>query len=78
VAGPSQVEFPGKQKQKIRMRGTKKASGSVKEKLEKNLTVLLEEPNSVLPRITGATSRGLLRPDKLKACLRELNKIINK
>jgi len=78
VAGPSQVEFPGKQKQKIRMRGTKKASGSVKEKLEKNLTVLLEEPNSVLPRITGPTSRGLLRPDKLKACLRELNKIINK
>ena len=78
MAGPSQVEFPGKQKQRIRMRGTKRASGSVKEKLEKNLTVLLEEPHSVLPRITGPTSRGLLRPDKLKSCLREINKIINK
>jgi len=78
VAGPSKVEFPGKQKQRIRMRGTKKASGSVKEKLDKNLTMLLEEPHSVLPTITGPTSRGLFRPDKLKACLKEVEKIIDK
>ena len=78
MAGPSKVEFPGKQKQRIRMRGTKKASGSVQKKLAINLTKLLEEPGNILPTITGPTSSGFLRPDKMKKCLNEMRKVIDK
>ncbi len=78
MAGPAQVEFPGKQKRRLRMRGTKKASGSIQKKLRKNLNVLLEEPHSILPSITGPTSRGLIFGDKMKRCLKEIDKVIHK
>ena len=75
MAGPAQVEFPGGQKRRIRMRGTKKASGSIQKKLRRNLNVLLEEPHSILPDITGPTSRGLIFGDKMKRCLKEIEKV---
>ncbi len=78
VAGPAQVEFPGGQKRRLRMRGTKKASGSIQKKLRKNLTFLLEETHSILPEITGPTSRGLIFGDKMKRCLKEIEKVIQK
>ena len=78
MAGPSEVEFPGKKKQKIRMRGTKRASDSVQKKLRKNLNTLLEEPHSILPEILGPTSQGFGRRDKLKATLKEIEKVISK
>lgn len=77
MAGPSKVEFPGKKKQKIRMRGTKKASGSVVKRLRNNLTILLEEPESILPEVVGATSRGFGRRDKMRATLKEVQRVIN-
>ncbi len=76
MAGPSEVQFPGKKKQKIRMRGTKKASGSVVKRLRRNLNVLLEEPESILPEVTGPTSRGFGRRDKMRACLKEIQRVI--
>ncbi len=78
MAGPAEVEFPGKKTQKIRMRGTKRASDSVQKRLRKNLDVLLEEPHSILPTISGRTSRGFGRPNKLKSCLKDIEKVINK
>tara|TARA_B110000116_G_scaffold75164_1_gene65270 strand:+ start:1328 stop:3046 length:1719 start_codon:yes stop_codon:yes gene_type:complete len=78
MAGPSEVEFPGKKKQSMRMRGTKRASDSVQKRLRRNLDVMLEEPHSILPTISGRTSRGFGRPDKLKACLKDIEKVINK
>ncbi|MBT4060052.1 MAG: hypothetical protein HOE69_07095 [Euryarchaeota archaeon] len=78
MAGGSEVEFPGKKKQKMRMRGTKKASDSVQKRLRKNLDVLLEEPHTILPTIVGPTSPGFGRRDKLKACLKDIEKVISK
>ena len=78
MAGPAEVEFPGKKKQKIRMRGTKRASDSVQKRLRKNLNVLLEEPHSILPTLSGRTSRGFGRPNKMKSCLKDIEKVINK
>ena len=78
MAGPAEVEFPGKKKQKIRMRGTKRASDSVQKRLRKNLDVLLEEPHSILPTLSGRTSRGFGRPNKMKSCLKDIEKVINK
>jgi len=78
MAGPAEVEFPGKKKQKIRMRGTKRASDSVQKRLRKNLDVLLEDPHSILPTLSGRTSRGFGRPNKMKSCLKDIEKVINK
>ena len=78
MAGPAEVEFPGKKKQKIRMRGTKRASDSVQKRLRKNLDVLLEEPHSILPTLSGRTSRGFGRPNKMKSCLKDIEKVISK
>ena len=78
MAGGSEVEFPGKKKQKMRMRGTKKASDSVQKRLRKNLDVLLEEPHTILPTIVGPTSPGFGRRDKLKECLKDIEKVISK
>jgi len=79
VAGPpSQVEFPGKQQQRMRMRGTKQASSSVQKKLGRNLQELLENPHVAIPAITGPTSRGMLRRDKMKACMKEVEMVVRK
>ena len=43
MAGPAQVEFPGGQKRRLRMRGTKKASGSIQKKLRKYLDAIFTQ-----------------------------------
>ena len=40
MAGPSKVQFPGQKKQRMRARGTKRASEGVRKRLEKNLADL--------------------------------------
>ena len=78
MAGPSQVEFPGKQRQRMRMRGTKQASGSVQKRLKRDLQRLLEDPHVAIPKITGPTARGLFRRDRMKACLKDVRVVVRK
>ena len=58
MAGPSKVEFPGQKKQRMRARGTKRASAGVLKRLEKNLSDLLDDPHSLMPVIAYTTNRG--------------------
>ena len=76
MAGPSEVRFPGKQKQRIRARGTKKASGSVQKRLNKNLAELIEEPDRILPEIRYDARRS--RKDPVLRTLKECDKVISK
>ena len=62
MAGPGKVEFPGKKKQqRMRARGTKRASAGVLKKLEKNLAELLEDPAALqvgsLPASEGINNK---------------------
>mgnify|MGYP001284264001 FL=1 len=83
MAGPSKVEFPGQKKQRMRARGTKRASAGVLKRLEKNLSVLLDDPHSVMPVVAYSTDRGLLswlrrlfRKDPVKKSLNECGNVI--
>jgi hypothetical protein len=78
MAGPAEVTFPGKQQQRMRMRGTKQASISVQKKLGKNLENLLDNPHIAIPAIIGPTSRGILRRDKMKGCMKEVEMVARK
>jgi hypothetical protein len=60
------------------MRGTKQASSSVQKKLGRNLQDLLENPHVAIPAITGPTSRGFLRRDKMKTCMKEIEMVVRK
>ena len=52
MARPAQVEFPGKKRQRMRMRGTKQANIDTQKRLRKNLDKLLEEGEALLPAMT--------------------------
>jgi len=78
VQGGNPVEFPGqKKRQRFRMRGIKKASSGVQKRLRRNLDILLEDPHSTLPDVTGPTRRGLSR-DRMKGALNEIEKVLRK
>ena len=52
MAGPSKVQFPGQgKKQRMRARGTKRASEGVLKRLEKNLENLLDDPHAFMPTV---------------------------
>ncbi|MEE3083695.1 MAG: hypothetical protein VX320_06395 [Candidatus Thermoplasmatota archaeon] len=77
MAGPSKVEFPGKKKQqRMRARGTKRASAGVLKKLEKNLSELLEDPAAILPVADYVVRR--MRKDPVQRSLKECAKVIVK
>jgi len=76
VAGPSKVEFPGQKKQRMRARGTKRASEGVLKRLEKNLKELLENPHERMPIIAYDIRRG--RRDPVQRSLKECQKVIAK
>jgi len=78
MAGPSKVEFPGQKKQRMRARGTKRASAGVLKRLEKNLSDLLDDPHSLMPVIAYTTNRGWFRKDPVKKSLNECAKVIAK
>ena len=78
MQGGNPVEFPGQKKQqRFRMRGIKKASSGVQKRLRRNLDILLEDPHSTLPDVTGPTRRGLSR-DRMKGALNEIEKVLRK
>ena len=76
MAGPSKVEFPGQKKQRMRARGTKRASGSVLKRLEKNLAELLDDPHALMPTIAYTVKRA--RKDPVQRSLKECVKVIAK
>lgn len=77
MAGPSKVEFPGKKKQqRMRARGTKRASAGVLKKLERNLSELLDDPAAILPLADYVVRR--LRKDPVQRSLRECVRVIAK
>ena len=76
MAGPSKVEFPGQKKQRMRARGTKRASGSVLKRLEKHLAELLDDPHALMPTIAYTVKRA--RKDPVQRSLKECVKVIAK
>ena len=76
MAGPSKVEFPGQKKQRMRARGTKRASEGVLKRLEKNLADLLEDPHALMPTVAYTLKRT--RKDPVQRSLRECAKVIVK
>jgi len=78
MAGPSQVEFPGKKKQRLQMKGTKKTNDATSKKIQRSLTHLYEDPWSHLPDITYSPVSKFGRKDAVQATIKEIEKIIHK
>tara|TARA_B100000767_G_scaffold274662_2_gene308411 strand:- start:155 stop:1831 length:1677 start_codon:yes stop_codon:yes gene_type:complete len=78
MAGPAQVEFPGKKRQRMRMRGTKQANLDTQKRLRKNLDRLLEEGEILLPAMTWTGKLKWGRTDPVTKTLRELRRILDK
>ena len=79
VQGGNPVEFPGQKKQqRFRMRGIKKASAGVQERLRRNLDILLDDPHATLPEVTGPTKKGFFSRDRMKGALKEIEKVLRK
>lgn len=76
MAGPSKVQFPGQKKQRMRARGTKRASEGVLKRLEKNLADLLEDPHARMPTVAYTIKRA--RKDPVQRSLKECAKVIAK
>ena len=76
MAGPSKVEFPGQKKQRMRAKGTKRASAGVLKRLEKNLVELLEDPHALMPTVAYTIKRS--RKDPVQRSLKECAKVIAK
>ena len=76
MAGPSKVQFPGQKKQRMRARGTKRASEGVLKRLEKNLAALLEDPHARMPTVAYTIKRA--RKDPVQRSLKECAKVIAK
>lgn len=78
VAGPSKVEFPGKKKQRIQMKGTKQANEATAKKLARDLGKFLDDPRSHLPAMTFTGKLRWGRTDPVSKTLAEIDKIIRK
>lgn len=77
MAGPAQVKFPGEDKRRrVRMRGIKKASESIRKRLLGNLERLLDEPAHVLPEVAEGARR--LRRDPLPRTLKDMRRTIER
>ncbi|MEE2759352.1 MAG: hypothetical protein VYA86_05170 [Candidatus Thermoplasmatota archaeon] len=77
MAGPSKVQFPGQgKKQRMRARGTKRASEGVLKRLEKNLAALLDDPHACMPIVAYTIKRA--RKDPVQRSLKECVKVIAK
>ena len=76
MAGPRKVQFPGQKKQRMRARGTKRASEGVRKRLEKNLAALLEDPHARMPTVAYTVKRA--RKDPVQRSLKECAKVIVK
>ncbi len=78
MARPAQVEFPGKKRQRMRMRGTKQANIDTQKRLRKNLDRLLEEGETLIPAMTWTGKLKWGRTDPVTKTLRDLRKVLDK
>ena len=78
MAAPSKVEFPGKKRQRMRMRGTKQANIETQKRMRKNLDKLLEEGERLLPAMAWTGKLRWGRTDPVTKTLRDLRKIFSK
>ena len=78
MARPAQVEFRGKKRQRMRMRGTKQANLDTQKRLRKNLDRLLEEGEMLLPAMTWTGKLKWGRTDPVTKTLLQLRKIFDK
>ncbi len=76
MAAPSKVEFPGKKKQRIQMKGTKQANEATAKKLARDLGRFLDDPRSHLPAMTFSGKLRWGRTDPVTKTLNEIEKII--
>ncbi len=76
--GPAEVSFPGdkNRKRKVRVRGIKKASKEIQQRLDTNLETLLEDPESFLPEFR--CELGKPRRDMVAMTLREVDYVSQK
>jgi len=76
--GPAEVSFPGdkNRKRKVRVRGIKKASKEIQQRLDTNLEALLEDPESFLPEFR--CELGKPRRDMVAMTLREVDYVSQK
>ena len=76
MAGPSQVEFPGKKKQRMQMKGTKQANEATSKKIARDLRKFLQNPREHLPAMTFEGKLRWGRKDPVTKTLNEIEKII--
>ena len=76
--GPAEVSFPGdkNRRKKVKVRGIKKASKQIQQRLEKDLDALLENPHIFLPKINVGLGRS--RRDMMAASLKEIDYVATK
>ena len=76
--GPAEVSFPGdkNRRKKVKVRGIKKASKQIQQRLEKDLDALLENPHIFLPKINVDLGRS--RRDMMAASLKEIDYVATK
>ena len=72
---PAEVSFPGdkNRKRKVRVRGIKKASKQIQQRIDRNLETLLDNPEIFVPDIE--CELGKPRKDMLAATLRDIDAI---
>tara|TARA_Y100001970_G_scaffold293768_1_gene443042 strand:+ start:72416 stop:74116 length:1701 start_codon:yes stop_codon:yes gene_type:complete len=75
---PAEVRFPGdkNKRRKVRVRGIKKASKEIQQRLDRNLEALLENPEIFLPEIN--CELGKPRRDPLALTLKEIDAVSSK
>ena len=75
---PAEVSFPGdkNRKRKVRVRGIKKASKQIQQRIDRNLETLLDNPEVFVPDIE--CELGKPRRDMLAATLRDVDTISKK
>lgn len=78
MAGPSKVEFPGKQRQKLRMRGTKQANKNVQQRLMRSLDLLMDSPKEYLPQMQWKGRLSWGRRDPVSKSLNAIDKVLAK
>ena len=77
MARAPQVEFPGKKRQRVRMRGTKHANEDTAKRLRRNLDRLLEHPERALPELAGSVRRGWRR-DPIERTMKEIDQVVQR
>ena len=77
---PAEVNFPGdkNRRKRIRMRGIKRASPEIQQRLDRNLEELMDDPEVFVPEIRGDVDSSFLSKDKMARTLKELTKVASK